>query len=40
MRESSEFILDQGLIDLPLTGGSFTWSNNQDNPLCPGLINS
>jgi hypothetical protein len=31
MRESSEFILDQGLIDLPLTGGSFTWSNNQDN---------
>jgi hypothetical protein len=32
MREFFEFISNQGLLDLPLTGGSFTWSNNQDPP--------
>ena len=27
MREFSDFIFEQGLIDLSLEGGSFTWSN-------------
>ena len=27
MREFSNFILEHGLIDLPLHGGSFTWSS-------------
>jgi hypothetical protein len=30
MLEFSDFISEQGLMDLPLVGGSFTWSNNQD----------
>jgi len=30
MMEFSEFIYEQGLMDLPIAGGSFTWSNNQD----------
>ncbi|KAE8713890.1 Exocyst complex component SEC8 [Hibiscus syriacus] len=28
----SQFILQFGLIDLPMIGGRFTWCNNQDNP--------
>ena len=28
MWEFSNFISDQGLIDLPLQGGTFTWSNS------------
>jgi hypothetical protein len=27
MTEFSDFILEHGLMDLPLTGGSFTWTN-------------
>ena len=27
----SDFISDQGLLDLPLVGGHFTWSSNQEN---------
>ena len=30
MREFSNFISEQGLIDLPLQGGSFTWSNSRE----------
>jgi hypothetical protein len=30
MWEFSEFISKHGLMDIPLVGGSFTWSNNQD----------
>jgi hypothetical protein len=29
MWEFSDFILDQGLLDLPLVGGRFTWSSNK-----------
>ena len=29
MQEFSNFILEQGLIDLPLQGGAFTWSNSR-----------
>ncbi len=25
----SDFVFSQGLMDLPLNGGSFTWSNNR-----------
>jgi len=32
MMEFSDFIFEQGLMDLPLARGSFTWSNNQENP--------
>ena len=28
MLEFSDFISDQGLMDLPLAGGTSTWSNN------------
>lgn len=28
MVDFSYFIFDQGLMDLPLVGGSFTWSDN------------
>jgi hypothetical protein len=28
MVEFSDFIFDQGLMDLPLMGRTFTWSNN------------
>ena len=28
MQEFSNFISEQGLIDLPLQGGAFTWSNS------------
>ena len=30
MREFSNFISEQGLIDIPLQGGSFTWSNSHE----------
>jgi hypothetical protein len=32
MMEFSDFIFEQGLMDLPLAGGLFTWFNNQENP--------
>jgi hypothetical protein len=32
MMEFSDFISEQGLMDLPLAGGPFAWSNNQENP--------
>lgn len=32
MREFLEFISGQELMDIPLAGGSFTWSNNQGPP--------
>jgi len=30
MTEFSDFIFEQGFMDLSLVGGSFTWSNNQE----------
>jgi exonuclease III len=30
MYDFSDFISDHGLIDMPLSGGNFTWSNNRD----------
>ena len=30
MREFSNFISEQGLIDIPLQGGPFTWSNTRE----------
>jgi hypothetical protein len=32
MMEFSDFIFEQGLMDLPLVGGLFAWSNNQESP--------
>jgi endonuclease/exonuclease/phosphatase family metal-dependent hydrolase len=32
MMEFSDFIFEQDLMDLPLVGGPFTWSNNQETP--------
>ena len=32
MGDFSEFISDHALIDFPLEGGSFTWSNNHTPP--------
>lgn len=29
----NNYILENELIDQPLVGGAFTWSNNQANPL-------
>jgi hypothetical protein len=29
--EFSEFIFDQGLLDIPLVGGTFMWSNNRNS---------
>jgi hypothetical protein len=31
MMEFSDFIFEQGLMDIPLVGGQFTWSNNCEN---------
>jgi hypothetical protein len=31
--EFSDFIFEQGLMDISLIGSSFTWSNNGDRPL-------
>ena len=33
MREFSNFISEQSLIDLPLQGGTFTWSNSREVAL-------
>jgi hypothetical protein len=33
MVEFSEFIFVQGLVDLPLEWGQFTWSNNQEGHI-------
>ena len=33
MRNFSDFISEKGLVDIPLVGGQFTWSNNQENEL-------
>ncbi|XP_026398645.1 uncharacterized protein LOC113294470 [Papaver somniferum] len=33
----NNYILEYELIDQPLIGGSFTWSNNHSNPLLCGL---
>jgi hypothetical protein len=30
--EFSDFVFEQGLMELPLAGGTFTWSNNWDVP--------
>ena len=30
MYEFSDFIFSNGLIDIPLTGGNYTWSNNRE----------
>ena len=30
MTDFSDFIFEQGLIDLPLEGGTFTWSNSRE----------
>lgn len=30
MLEFLEFIFDQGLMDIPLVGGSFIWSDNRE----------
>jgi hypothetical protein len=32
MMEFYNFIFEQGLMDLPLVGRTFTWSNNQVSP--------
>jgi hypothetical protein len=32
MMDFSDFIFEQGLMDLPLVGGSFMWSNNWESP--------
>jgi endonuclease/exonuclease/phosphatase family metal-dependent hydrolase len=32
-RDLFDFIFDQGLMDLPLARGSFTWSLTQDPPI-------
>jgi hypothetical protein len=31
MEKFSDFIFMQNLVDLPLEGGQFTWSNNQED---------
>ena len=33
MRDFSDFIYEQGLIDIPLEGGIFTWSNSSEVEL-------
>jgi len=30
MRDFSDFVFDQGLMDLPLAGGYYTWSRRLD----------
>ena len=32
MEKFSEFVKDLNLVDLPLEGGSFTWSSGSDQP--------
>ena len=36
MMQFSQFISDQGLMDLPLAGGCFTWSVSHDRPCGQG----
>jgi hypothetical protein len=33
MEEFSDFILELGLMDIPIWGGSIAWSRNHDSPL-------
>ncbi|XP_022883784.1 uncharacterized protein LOC111400614 [Olea europaea var. sylvestris] len=33
MEEFSDFIRENMLVDLPMIGGDFTWSSNQDQPV-------
>jgi hypothetical protein len=33
MMDFSDFISAQGLMDIPLVGSQFTWSNNQENEI-------
>jgi endonuclease/exonuclease/phosphatase family metal-dependent hydrolase len=33
MMDFSDFISEQGLVDIPLAGGQFTWSNNQEDEI-------
>jgi hypothetical protein len=33
MMEFSDFIAEQGLVDIPLVEGQFTWSNNQEDKI-------
>ncbi|XP_059454993.1 uncharacterized protein LOC132185205 [Corylus avellana] len=33
MMDFSDFISENGLVDIPLVGGQFTWSNNQENEI-------
>ena len=33
MMEFLDFIGGQGLVDIPLVGGQFTWSNNQEDEI-------
>jgi hypothetical protein len=33
MMDFLDFILAQGLMDIPLVGSQFTWSNNQENEI-------
>ena len=37
MQEFSDFIADFGLLDTPLEGGKFTWSNNREVPAMSRL---
>ena len=37
MEKFSEFIKDLNLIDLPLEGGSYTWSSGTDQPTMSGI---
>lgn len=37
MRMFNNFIKEFDLVDLPLKGTSFTWSNNQDRRVCSRL---
>ena len=37
MREFSNFIYEQGLMDILLQGGAFTWSNSHEVALKAGL---
>jgi hypothetical protein len=34
MLDFLEFIFLKGLLDIPLVGGNFTWSNNRDSRSC------
>jgi hypothetical protein len=33
MMEFLDFIVEQGLVDIPLVGGQFTWSNDQEDEI-------